>query len=172
MPNRGGETEAVQLIQATVEQAAAAGQGAAVTWAHWAAMRLYNGLGRRLGSGRPDNLETRGTLGRSARALANADVAIGALQRLAETTRPGGNDLALGIEARCRALVSDGETAERLYHEAIDRLGRTQLRPDLARAHLLYGEWLRGQGRPRHAREQLRTPRRHPRRLCQRDDDA
>jgi ATP/maltotriose-dependent transcriptional regulator MalT len=87
----------------------------------------------------------------------NADVAAGALQRLAETTRPGGNDLALGIEARCRALLSDGETAERLYQEAIDRLGRTPLRPDLARAHLLYGEWLRRQGRRGDAREQLRT---------------
>ena len=64
---------------------------------------------------------------------------------------------ALGIEARCRALVSDGETAERLYQEAIDRLGRTQLRPDLARAHLLYGEWLQGRGRCGDAREQLRT---------------
>jgi ATP/maltotriose-dependent transcriptional regulator MalT len=87
----------------------------------------------------------------------NADAAAGALQRLAETTQPGGNDLALGIEARCRALLSEGETAERLYQEAIDRLGRTRLRPDLARAHLLYGEWLRREGRRVDAREQLRA---------------
>ena len=79
------------------------------------------------------------------------------LRRLAEATQPGGNDLALGVEARCRALLSDGKTAERLYHEAIDRLGRTQLRPDLARAHLLYGEWLRRQARRVDARQQLRT---------------
>jgi ATP/maltotriose-dependent transcriptional regulator MalT len=87
----------------------------------------------------------------------NADVAAGALQRLAETTQPSGNDLALGIEARCRALLSEGETAEGLYQEAIDRLGRTQLRPDLARAHLLYGEWLRRQDRRLDARQHLRT---------------
>jgi ATP/maltotriose-dependent transcriptional regulator MalT len=86
----------------------------------------------------------------------HADVAAGALQRLTETTQPSGNDLALGVEARCRALLSDGETADRLYQEAIDRLGRTQLRPDLARAHLLYGEWLRRQGRRVDARQHLR----------------
>jgi ATP/maltotriose-dependent transcriptional regulator MalT len=87
----------------------------------------------------------------------NTGVAAGALQRLAETTQPSGNDLALGIEARCRALLSEGETAEGLYQEAIDRLGRTQLRPDLARAHLLYGEWLRRQDRRVDARHHLRT---------------
>jgi DNA-binding CsgD family transcriptional regulator len=77
--------------------------------------------------------------------------------RIARRWQPSGNDLALGIEARCRALLSDDETAEGLYREAIDRLGRTQLRPDLARAHLLYGEWLRRQGRRLDAREHLRT---------------
>jgi ATP/maltotriose-dependent transcriptional regulator MalT len=87
----------------------------------------------------------------------NTEVAADALQRLAETTQPSGNDLALGIEARCRALLSEGETAEGLYQEAIDRLGRTQLRPDLARAHLLYGEWLRRQDRRLDARQHLRT---------------
>ena len=71
--------------------------------------------------------------------------------------KSSGNDLALGVEARCRALLSDGEAAERLYHEAIDRLGRAQLRPDLARAYLLYGEWLRRQARRVDARQQLRT---------------
>ncbi len=61
------------------------------------------------------------------------------------------------MEARSRALVSEGETAERCYCEAIDRLGRTQLRPELARAHLLYGEWLRRESRRRDARAELRT---------------
>jgi DNA-binding CsgD family transcriptional regulator len=86
----------------------------------------------------------------------NSQIAAEALERLAETTRPGGTDFGLGIEARSRALVSEGAAAEGLYREAIGRLGRTQLRPELARAHLLYGEWLRRAGRRTDAREQLR----------------
>jgi ATP/maltotriose-dependent transcriptional regulator MalT len=87
----------------------------------------------------------------------NADLAREALERLAETTQPCGTDWALGIEARSRALLSDGDSADLLYREAIDRLRRTQMRPELARAHLLYGEWLRRQGGRVDAREQLRT---------------
>ena len=90
-------------------------------------------------------------------ARGDAELAREALERLAETTQPCGNDLALGIEARSRALLSDGAAADDLYREAIDRLRRTQLRPELARAQLLYGEWLRRQGRRVDAREQLRT---------------
>ena len=76
---------------------------------------------------------------------------------LAETTRPCSTDDALGIEARCRALLTDSATAEETYRESIDRLSRTNLRPELARVHLLYGEWLRRKGRRGDAREQLRT---------------
>jgi ATP/maltotriose-dependent transcriptional regulator MalT len=80
-----------------------------------------------------------------------------ALERLAETTQPAGTDLALGIEARCRALLINGDDADLEYRKAIERLGRTRRRPEFARAHLLYGEWLRRQGGRADAREQLRT---------------
>ena len=87
----------------------------------------------------------------------DAELAREALERLAETTQPARTDFALGIEARCRALLADGDSADILYREAIERLDRRQLRPDQARAHLLYGEWLRREGRRVEGREQLRT---------------
>src|SRR6185295_3222706 len=71
------------------------------------------------------------------------DVANAAVASLSERTRAAGTELALGIEARSKALLSEGEVADRLYREAIDRLGRTRMALELARAHLLYGEWLR-----------------------------
>jgi hypothetical protein len=83
------------------------------------------------------------------------ELARDALERLAESTQPSGTDFGLGIEARSRALLRDGAAADGLYREAIDRLGRTQLRPKRARAQLLYGEWLR-ENRRVDAREQLR----------------
>ena len=79
-----------------------------------------------------------------------------ALQRLSQMTRASGTDWALGIEARARALVSEGEAADSRYREAIDYLGRTRLRVEFGRAQLVYGEWLRRQRRIRDAREQLR----------------
>jgi DNA-binding CsgD family transcriptional regulator len=80
-----------------------------------------------------------------------------ALDLLTKTTRAGGTDLGVGIRARSHALLSEGKAAEDCYHEAIARLGRTRRRPDLARAHLLFGEWLRRERRRGEAREQLRT---------------
>jgi ATP/maltotriose-dependent transcriptional regulator MalT len=89
--------------------------------------------------------------------VGDTELARGALERLAETTQPAGTDLALGIEARCRALLSNGDDADMAFREAIERLGRTRRRPELARARLLYGEWLRREGRRADARAQLRA---------------
>ncbi len=165
---RGNQAETVPLIEASLEQAAAAGQGAAVTWAHWVAAILHNGLGRyqealaaaRQAAGHrlvhismwalPELVEAAARTG-------NTGLAGDALDELSEWTQAGGTDWGLGIEARSRALLSDGEAADRLYREALDRLGQSGMRPDLARAHLLYGEWLRRQQRRTDAREQLRT---------------
>ena len=84
------------------------------------------------------------------------ELAADALGRLSTITQATGTDWALGLEARSRALLSDGEAADRLYREAIERLGRTRLRGELARARLLYGEWLRRENRRVDARQQLR----------------
>ena len=89
--------------------------------------------------------------------IGQTQIAAAPLERLAETARAAGTEWGLGIEVRSRALLSEGETAERLFREAIERLGRTRLRPELARAHLLYSEWLRRENRRADAREQLRT---------------
>jgi ATP/maltotriose-dependent transcriptional regulator MalT len=79
------------------------------------------------------------------------------LEWLSERTRVTPTDWALGIEDRVRALLSEGEAAESLYRESIARLGRTRVRAELARGHLLYGEWLRRENRRVDAREQLRA---------------
>jgi DNA-binding CsgD family transcriptional regulator len=140
-----------------------------VTYAHWAASVLANGLGRyddapaaarQASQDRPALYMAMWALPElieAATRTGNARIANDALARLTETTRAGETDFGLGMEARSRALVSEGETAEGCYREAIDRLGRTQLRPELARAHLLYGEWLRRENRRRDARAELRT---------------
>jgi DNA-binding CsgD family transcriptional regulator len=165
---RGGKAEAVPLIQCMIEKATAGGQGVSVTVAHWVAAVLYNGLGRyeeALAAARQASehkhvyisLWALPELIEAAARTGNPRIAGDALDLLAGTTRAGGTDLGLGIEARTRALLSEGEAAEGHYREAIERLGRTRHRPELARARLLYGEWLRRQRRRRDAREHLRT---------------
>jgi DNA-binding CsgD family transcriptional regulator len=166
---RGRQAEATPLIEGTIAEATAGGQGIAVAYAHWAAAILSNGLGRctdALASARQASEDT-STLYISMWALpelieaaartSDTGIAASALTRLAEFTQAGGTDFGLGVEARSRALLSAGEKAENLYREAIARLGRTRLRPELARAHLVYGEWLRRENRRTDARDQLRT---------------
>jgi DNA-binding CsgD family transcriptional regulator len=166
---RGNEAEATSLIDATVAGAAVEGQGIAVTYAHWVGAILYNGLGRyeeALAAAGQASEDTPGLyvsmwalpeLIEAAVRSGDSYRADDALAQLAETTRAGGTDFGLGIEARSRALVSAPEVAEGLYRDAIDRLGRTRLRPELARAHLVYGEWLRRENRRMDARVQLRA---------------
>jgi DNA-binding CsgD family transcriptional regulator/tetratricopeptide (TPR) repeat protein len=164
---RGHEAEAAELIQATMDGVTSRGEGRGVT-SQYAAALLYNGLGHYDEALAAAELvceyDDVGVLGWSLTELVEAAVrssqparASEALQRLTETTRASGTDWALGAEARSRALLSEGETAESRYREAIERLGRTRMRPALARAHLLYGEWLRGENRRRDARAELRT---------------
>jgi DNA-binding CsgD family transcriptional regulator len=166
---QGREAETSAAIASAIELAAAEGQGVAAAWAHWAAAILYNGLARyeeAMAAARQatsESLSPEATmwalpeLVEAAARGGDAELARDALERLEETTRPCGTDWALAIEARCRALLSDGAAAEALYREAIDRLSRTRLRPELARAHLLYGEWLRRKNRRVNARAPLRT---------------
>jgi len=166
---KGREAETSQLIAATTTQMVARGEGQWLTAAHWATAVLSNGLCRydealaaaEQGSEYPDELGLAAwpavELIEAAARTGQPERAIGALDRLSATTSAAGTDWALGIEARSRALLSDGASAERLYREAIERLGRTRVRVELARAHLLYGEWLRRESRRVDAREQLRA---------------
>jgi DNA-binding CsgD family transcriptional regulator len=161
---QGREAEAC----AAIERAAGGGPGVAI-YAQWAAAVLYNGLARYEEAAWSARQATSNTfeywvsvwalpeLVEAAVHVGDAELAHDALERLAETTQPAGIDLALGIEARSRALLSDGTGANNLYRAAIERFSRTRLRPELARTHLLYGEWLRREGRRVDAREQLRT---------------
>jgi DNA-binding CsgD family transcriptional regulator len=165
---RGNQAEVAPLIEATLAAAEAGGQGGYATQAHWVAAILHNGLGRYADALAAAEQVTQDAhqwvstwvlpeLIEAAVRTGSTLAAPAALERLAETTQAGGTDFGLGLEARSRALLSRGDAAEGWYREAIDRLGRTPLRPELARAHLLYGEWLRRQGRRVDARGQLRT---------------
>ncbi len=166
---RGAEAEAAPLIEAVSTAARAAGQGRAIQWSQWVSAILYNGLSRyetALAEAQqaaeqapklhvsmwalPELIEAASRTGQTR-------LAADALARLAEVTRVGQTDWGQGIYARSRALLSDGEDAERWYRQAADQLSRTRFRPELARAHLLYGEWLRREGRRAEARAQLRT---------------
>ena len=166
---RGQPAEAVSLFSATIEESIARGEGSAVQLASWATAVLHNGLGHyaeALIAAEPATGETYQPLGtqlvlpeliEAAVRTGRAEIAQEALERLSAMTAIEGSDWAKGLEARSRALLSEGQNAERCYAEAVERLGRTQLRPELARAHLLYGEWLRRELRRGDARRQLRA---------------
>jgi len=166
---RGQEARASELIEATAAEATAHGLGRPLNFAAYASAVLYNGLGRhdaaRDAARRAFERDQLGYGPFAVPELAEAasrtgDVALvrAALQWLSERTRVTPTDWALGTEARVRALLSDGDAAAgRLYRESIALLGRTRVRAQLARAHLLYGEWLRRERRRADAREQLRT---------------
>jgi len=166
---QGREADVSRLSEVTVRDATAGGQGTAIEFVDHARAVILNGLGRYAEALPPAQDAADATpelvvagwglveLVEAAARCGEMEVARRALERIKERNSVIATDWGLGMEARSRALVSTGDTAEGLYREAVDRLSRTRLRPDLARAHLLYGEWLRRAGRRADARGQLRT---------------
>jgi DNA-binding CsgD family transcriptional regulator len=164
---RGREQAVGDFIAATMDEVVARGEGAWVLIMQWARAVLANGLGRydeavlaarEVAEHPHDPAPAHWGLSELVEAAARSgqpELAAGALARLEATTSAAGTDWALGIQARARALLSDDDAAEPLYREAIERLGRTRVRGELARARLLYGEWLRRAGRRVDAREEL-----------------
>ena len=165
---KGREAETRRLIDTTIDDVTQRGETLAITAAHWAGAVLYNGLGRYeealsaavRGSEYPEDLGfstwSLVEMIEAAVRSGNRDHASEAFERLAEMTRASATDWGLGVEARSEALLHEGSTAERLYGEAIERLGRAGARLELARAHLVYGEWLRRERRRIDARAHLR----------------
>jgi len=167
---QGHEAQAGDLIENSMKDVVPRGEGIGLTITLWATALMYNGLGRyqealpaaQQASESAKDLAAAGNWGlieliEAAARSGHADLAAAALESLSETVAASATDWALGVEARSRALLSTGEAAETLYRESIDHLGRTRVRVELARAHLLYGEWLRLEHRDTDARRQLRT---------------
>jgi DNA-binding CsgD family transcriptional regulator len=165
---QGREREAFELIETTKREVAALYEGLALVAAHWASAALSNSLGRydvalaeaEKATAHPEDLAFYNfglvELIEAAARSGAPERAADALERLATRTRASGTDWALGVEARSRALLTQDEAAEGLHQEAIERLQGTLVRVELARAHLVYGEWLRRERRRLDAREQLR----------------
>jgi DNA-binding CsgD family transcriptional regulator/tetratricopeptide (TPR) repeat protein len=165
---RGRQAEAASLIDSSRAEVTQRGEGVGISVLDWAEAVLHNGLGRydealaaaQRVTEHPHELSSsnwgRVELIEAAVRAGSPELAAGAHRCLAEMTRVSGTDWALGLAARSGALLADGGSAEELYEEAIERLGRSRMRVDLARAHLLYGEWLRRERRRRDARNELR----------------
>jgi DNA-binding CsgD family transcriptional regulator len=165
---RGRETEAASYIESSRTEVTLRGEGIGISALDWAEAVLHNGLGHydearaaalRVSEHPEDAISNWGMveLIEAAVRAGTPQVAADAHRRLVEMTRVSGTDWALGIAARSTALLADRERAEDLYGEAIDRLGRTRVAVDLARAHLVYGEWLRRERRRVDARKELRV---------------
>jgi DNA-binding CsgD family transcriptional regulator len=165
---RGQEARALELMDAGIEDATAEGQGRALAVAEYARAILYNGLGRYPAAlAAAERACEDESLGVHAWALnelveasarsGNRDAAVSALRRLEGRPRTAGAEWELGITAQSSALVSDREHAAALFQEALRRFGSSRTTLRLARAQLLYGEWLRREGRRVDAREQLRA---------------
>jgi DNA-binding CsgD family transcriptional regulator len=166
---QGREADGFKLLDSVIVEAVAVGQGFAVQWGEFVKAILFNGLGRygealvaaqRAAHDTPELFISSWALAELIEAASRSvgpGHAAGALERLTEDTAVAGTDWGLGIAARSRALLTDADAAESLYREAIERLGSTRLAPELARAHLLYGEWLRRQHRRIDARNELRS---------------
>jgi len=166
---RGRHAETTALVEATIEDVSLRGEGNGIAVAQWATAVLNNGVGdyqtamtaAQSASDYPGEIVSPNwalvELVEAAARSGKSETAAEALRRLAEVTSASGTNWALGVEARSRALLSDGGAAECLYRESIERLRRTSIRADLARSHLLYGEWLRRQRRRVDARAQLRV---------------
>jgi DNA-binding CsgD family transcriptional regulator/tetratricopeptide (TPR) repeat protein len=166
---RGQESDAAELIDATITEATNGGQGTAVQYAHWANAVVMNGRGRydealraaiEASDDTPELFVSMWSLSELIEAATrthDTELAAQGMERLAEHTRGSNAEWALAMEARARALLDSSDAAEGLYREAIDRLGRTRLRPELARSRLLFGEWLRRSGRRADARGQLQA---------------
>lgn len=167
---RGEEQRAKSLISTTIADATRRGEGIGVIAAGWMGAVLANGLGRydealaaaQQATSSPQEMGvvtwcSLVELVTAAVRSGRTEVARDALTRLTVMTRASGTDWALGLQARCEAMVGGADLAESRFREAIDRLARTRVRGEVARAHLHYGEWLRRQGRHSDARDELRT---------------
>jgi DNA-binding CsgD family transcriptional regulator len=167
---RGRESEFSDLATTTKDEVVQRGEGLGIGLTDWATAVFYNGLGHYQNAMAAAEeaseylADVSVTVNWGLVELVEAAVrcelpgrATDAMRRLSESTSASGSDWALGVEARSRALVSEGESADRLYRVAIERLGRTRMGAELARAHLVYGEWLRRENRGVDAREQLRV---------------